>query len=80
MSKQSSSSGEAAELASNPRRASSTVTKFHTVAHVAELLDVSTRTVRRWIARGELAIHRLGSAVRIADADLKVFLALHRED
>jgi excisionase family DNA binding protein len=54
--------------------------KFYTVAAVAEMLDVSTRTVRRWIAGGELAVHRLGGAVRIADVDLKVFLALHRED
>ena len=44
------------------------------------MLAVSVRTVHRWIARRELAVHRLGGAVRISDSDLKVFLALHRED
>jgi len=77
MSKQSS---VASELASVARGTSGTAAKFRTIAHVAEMLDVSTRTVRRWIADHELAVHRFGSAVRIADADLKVFLALHRED
>lgn len=53
---------------------------FHTVAEVAQMLGVSTRSVRRWIERGELVVHRLGGALRISDADLKAFLALHRED
>ena len=40
------------------------VTRFFTVAQVAELLAVSTRSVRRWIAAGELLAHKFGRRVR----------------
>jgi excisionase family DNA binding protein len=43
------------------------------------MLRVCTRTVRRWIAAGKLVTHRFDSAVRIAEPDLRAFLALHRE-
>jgi excisionase family DNA binding protein len=46
------------------------------------MLRVATRTVRRWITAGELVAHRLGSngnTVRIAEPDLRAFLAIHRE-
>ena len=45
-----------------------------TVSEVAEVCRVSTRTVRRWIERGEMAAHRLGRQVRISEKDLKIFL------
>jgi excisionase family DNA binding protein len=51
---------------------------FFTVAEVAERLNVSTRTVRRWIALGLLRVHRFGRTVRISEADLAAFLATHR--
>ena len=35
---------------------------------------LSTRTVRRWIERGELPAHRLGRQLRISEKDLKIFL------
>ena len=54
--------------------------RYYTIKAVAESLDVSTRTVRRWIANGALAAHRFGGALRISEADLKAFLAEHRED
>lgn len=53
--------------------------QFLTIRQVAEQLNVSTRTVRRWIAAEYLVIHRVGSVVRIADNDLRAFLALHRD-
>ena len=53
--------------------------RFLTIAEVAERLRVSTRTVRRWIDVGYLVAHRVGGVVRIAESDLRVFLALHRE-
>ena len=62
------------------RNRSTEICKFFTIADVAEITGVATRTVRRWIERGELVVHRFGAAVRITEADLKVFLALHRED
>jgi excisionase family DNA binding protein len=45
---------------------------------VADSLDVSPRTVSRWIASGELIAHRFGRSVRIADDDLRAFLARRR--
>jgi excisionase family DNA binding protein len=53
--------------------------RFFTVAEVAEIVGVSVRTVRRWIRRGDLVAHRFGSAVRIADSDLKAFIARQRD-
>jgi excisionase family DNA binding protein len=53
--------------------------QFFTIAETAEMLRVCTRTVRRWIATGRLVAHRFGNAVRIAEPDLRAFLALHRE-
>jgi excisionase family DNA binding protein len=53
--------------------------RFFTVAEAAEAVDVSTRTVRRWIKSGELAAHYFGAVVRIAESDLKAFIARHRD-
>jgi excisionase family DNA binding protein len=53
--------------------------KYHTIKAVAESLDVSQRTVRRWIANGDLIVHRVEGVVRIAERDLRAFLAQHRE-
>jgi excisionase family DNA binding protein len=52
--------------------------KFYTIAQVAEFVEVSTRTVRRWIAEGLLVAHRINGLVRISDADFQTFLAGHR--
>jgi excisionase family DNA binding protein len=52
--------------------------RYYSVRAVAEALDVSDRTVRRWIANGDLVAHRL-AGIRIADVDLRSFLALRRE-
>jgi hypothetical protein len=54
--------------------------KFHALKAVAEALDVSPRTVRRWIANGDLIVHRVHGVIRIGEGDLRAFLALHRED
>ena len=53
--------------------------RFFTIAEVAERLQVAPRTVRRWIQAGDLVVHRVGGVVRIAELDLRAFLALHRE-
>ncbi len=53
--------------------------KCYTIKAVAEALDVSTRTVRRWIAKGDLAVHRVNGVVRVSEDDLRAFLALHRQ-
>lgn len=54
--------------------------KFFTIAEVAELLCVSVRSVRRWISAGDVVVHRFGGAVRVAEGDLRSFLAMHRGD
>ncbi len=61
------------------RRHSDDQFKFFTIAEVAERLHVATRTVRRWIKANDLVVHRVGGVVRIAERDLRSFLALHRE-
>lgn len=53
--------------------------RFFTIAAVAASLGVSVRTVRRWIKRGDLVAHHFGAALRIAESDLKVFIARQRD-
>jgi len=50
-------------------------TPLRSVADVADLLGVHPRTVRRLIAAGDLAAHRIGRSVRISDGDLRSYLA-----
>ena len=47
---------------------------LRSVADVAVLLGVSTRTVRRLIAGGDLLAHRIGRSLRISEADLNAYL------
>jgi excisionase family DNA binding protein len=46
---------------------------------VAEQLDVSPRTVTRWVNAGELIAHRFGAQIKISEADLQTFIALGRQ-
>jgi excisionase family DNA binding protein len=55
-------------------------TTFSTIAEVADRLAVHPRTVRRWIERLELVVHRMGGVVRVAEDDLQAFLIAHRGD
>jgi len=57
----------------------STLTDFLTITETAERLKVSPKTVRRWIARGDLKIHRFGRQIRVSEGDFKAFTARHRE-
>ncbi|MCV2880367.1 helix-turn-helix domain-containing protein [Sedimentimonas flavescens] len=45
----------------------------------ADLLQVSTRTLRRAIADQELAAHKVGRQWRIARKDLEAYLRRHRK-
>jgi excisionase family DNA binding protein len=53
--------------------------KFYTIDQIANLVEVSTRTVRRWIQDGLLVAHRINGLVRISEADFQAFLATHRD-
>jgi excisionase family DNA binding protein len=54
------------------------VPRFFTIADIADSLDVSTRTVRRWIKSGALPAHHMGGIIRISEADFLAFLAVRR--
>ncbi len=45
---------------------------------LADRLDVSVKTVSRWIKAGELPAHRLGGQIRIAETDAIAFAAARR--
>ena len=49
-----------------------------TVSEVAEELAIHPKTVRRLVARGELAVVKIGAAVRIHPADVDAFVDEHR--
>lgn len=53
--------------------------QFFTIVEIAQRLNVSSRTIRRWIERGELVAYRFGAVLRIAESDLRAFLALRRD-
>ena len=46
----------------------------YTVAQVADICQVSERTVRRWIAAGHLPVTRLGRLIRVTTRNLELFL------
>ena len=50
-----------------------------TISQTAEHLQVSTKTIRRWIDSGELIAHRFGRQWRISNADLQAFIRIRRE-
>lgn len=66
-------------VADGRRHRGSNLPRYYAIKAVAEALDVSSRTIRRWIANGDLVVHRVDGVVRIAEGDLRAFLALHRE-
>jgi excisionase family DNA binding protein len=47
---------------------------LRTIPETAEILQTSTRTVRRLIASGQLRSYRIRRLVRIADADIAALL------
>lgn len=48
--------------------------KLLTVSDVAEMLDVSDRTVRNWVQRGVLKAYRFGREYKITQAYLNEFI------
>ena len=52
--------------------------RFLTLSEVAEILQVSERTVHRWVKAGHLLTHGFGRAVRISHSDLQAFIASRR--
>jgi excisionase family DNA binding protein len=60
------------------RRGRAAVGAWQTVADVADHLGVSTRTVLRWVERGELKALRLpGGRLRISQTAYNAWIAAH---
>ena len=49
------------------------------IEQVADYIQVSTKTIRRWIKAGDLVAHRFGRQWRISSADLQTFIRMRRE-
>jgi excisionase family DNA binding protein len=52
--------------------------RMFAVAEIAEQLRVSDKTIRRWIERREMHVHRIGRQIRVSEEDLTAFLNKHR--
>jgi excisionase family DNA binding protein len=66
------------ECAGSGARKRTDIPKFYTIAQIAECTKSHERTVRRWIEKRWLVVHRINGLVRIAEADFLAFLAAHR--
>ena len=62
----------------NRPKTAAVVDSLLTVDDIALRLQVSQKTVRRWIERGDLAVHRLGRQLRISPPALDTFLRVRR--
>jgi excisionase family DNA binding protein len=54
------------------------VARFLSMQELADRLSVSSKTISRWIASGDLRAHRLGRQVRVAEEDAVAFVAARR--
>ena len=50
-----------------------------TIKQAAEHLQVSSKTLRRWIDTGDLIAHRFGRQWRISESDLQTFIRMRRQ-
>ena len=54
--------------------------RLRTIDETAEILNVSSRTVRRLINSGALPVHRFGRSVRISDAEIALLILASRDE
>ena len=57
-----------------PKSDSCTALRLLTIKDVAERLQMSSRTIHRLVANGDLSVIHIGRAVRITEEALKAFL------
>ena len=50
-----------------------------TIKQAAMQIQVSTKTINRWIKSGDLVAHRFGHQWRISKSDLHTFIRMRRE-
>jgi excisionase family DNA binding protein len=60
-----------------PQRNASPALRFLTIGEIANCLDASTRTVRRWIKSRALLARRIEGIVRISEADFAATRRAH---
>ena len=63
----------------SPSAASASLPIFYTIDQIATHLQVSTKTLHRWIKAGDLVAHRIGRKLRISESDLQAFIKLRRD-
>jgi excisionase family DNA binding protein len=51
---------------------------FHSISAIAADLDVSPKSVRRYIERGELSAYKVGGQIRVSDENYREFLKSRR--
>ena len=56
-----------------------TLPNLLTIEQTAKVLQVSSKTIRRWIDTGDLIAHRLGRQWRISETDLQTFIRMRRQ-
>jgi excisionase family DNA binding protein len=61
-----------------PPPRSSHAMRFLSPTTLANRLEVSIKTVRRWIAKGDLPVDQFGHLQRISEDDLNAFAATRR--
>lgn len=66
--------------AAGPRGLRQPFGRLRTIDETADILSVSTRTVRRLIDSGALPVHRFGRSVRVSDPDIAHLLAASRDN
>ena len=62
----------------SPNHSPAGVDALNDLETIAKRLDVSVKTVRRLIARGELPHHRVGRLIRVSAQDFAAYLARSR--
>jgi excisionase family DNA binding protein len=54
------------------------VPQYLSIKNLAQRLEVSPRTIHRWIAAGQLRVHTPGGLVRVSEEDVAAFMAARR--
>jgi excisionase family DNA binding protein len=55
------------------------IPRLLSVKQAADIVGVSTKTIRRWIDAKELPCHRLGRQIRVTEDDFAAFLAKRKQ-
>ena len=46
------------------------IQQHYSIKHVAEMFDISGKTIRNWLYTGKIHGHKIGGAVRIPESEL----------